>query len=233
MAFAKTLVGEGKRPRRTSELTVAPETATPGIFEAAREQAKKKFKNRMTPDIAIRAVEASVRLPIDQGLLEEEKLANESKATPDAKALIHLFFAERKTAKIPDLPKDVKARPVKKVAIVGSGTMGGGIAMCFANAGIPVTIIDVSQDALGARPEGRRRQLSVPREARPHDPGSQGQVHELHLRRSFARGGGGCRSRHRGGVREDGAQAADLPRPRPHHQAGRDPRDEHLHPGHQ
>ncbi len=148
VAFAKTLVGEGKRPRRTSELTVAPETATPGIFEAAREQAKKKFKNRMTPDIAIRAVEASVRLPIDQGLLEEEKLANESKATPDAKALIHLFFAERKTGKIPDLPADVKARPVEKVAIVGSGTMGGGIAMCFANAGIAVTIIDVNQDAL-------------------------------------------------------------------------------------
>ncbi|HKJ72682.1 MAG TPA: 3-hydroxyacyl-CoA dehydrogenase NAD-binding domain-containing protein, partial [Alphaproteobacteria bacterium] len=80
--------------------------------------------------------------------LEEEKLANESKATPDAKALIHLFFAERKTGKIPDLPADVKARPVEKVAIVGSGTMGGGIAMCFANAGIAVTIIDVNQDAL-------------------------------------------------------------------------------------
>ena len=148
VAFAKNLLSQGKRPRRTSELTVAPETATPEIFSAAREEAKKKFKNRTTPDIAIRAVEASIKLPFEQGLLEEEKLANESKATPDAKALIHLFFAQRQTAKIPDLPKDVKARPVTKAAIVGSGTMGGGIAMCFANAGIPVTIIDINQEAL-------------------------------------------------------------------------------------
>jgi 3-hydroxyacyl-CoA dehydrogenase len=148
IAFAKKLVADSKSPRRTSEMLVRPETATPEIFQAYRDRAKKQFKNRATPDIAVRAVEASVKLPFDKGLLEEERLANESKATPDAKALIHLFFAERQTGKIPDLPKDVVARPVKKIAIIGAGTMGGGIATCFANTGIPATIIDINQDAL-------------------------------------------------------------------------------------
>ena len=148
IAFAKKLVAEGKGPRRTSEMSVNPDAATSEVFQSFRDRAKKQFKNRRTPDIALRALEASVKLPFDKGLLEEEKLANESKATPDAKALIHLFFAERQTGKIPDLPKDVAARPVKNAALIGAGTMGGGIAMCFANAGIPATIIDVSQDAL-------------------------------------------------------------------------------------
>jgi 3-hydroxyacyl-CoA dehydrogenase len=148
IAFAKKLISDGKGPRRTSEMSVRPGSATFETFQKFRERAKKQFKNRLTPDIAIRAVEASVAMPLDQGLLEEEKLANESKATPDAKALIHLFFAERQTNKIPGLSKDVTARPVKSVAIVGAGTMGGGIAMCFANAGTPVTILDASPERL-------------------------------------------------------------------------------------
>ncbi len=148
IAFARELVAQGKGPRRTSERRVAPESATAEVFAKQREQAAKLYPNRTAALTAIKAVEAAARLPFAEGLLYEEQLANETKATLEAKALIHVFFAERETRKIPGLPNDLKSRPVKSAAIVGAGTMGGGIAMCFANAGIPVAIIDVSQEAL-------------------------------------------------------------------------------------
>ena len=148
IAFARQLVAQGKGPRRTSEQAVAPSTATAEVFARQREQAARLYPNRTAALTAIKAVEAATRLPFAEGLLYEEDLANDTKATLEAKALIHVFFAERETRKIPGLPADLKAAPVKSAAIVGAGTMGGGIAMCFANAGIPVAIIDVSQEAL-------------------------------------------------------------------------------------
>jgi len=148
IAFARELVASGKGPRRTSEQAVAPESATAAIFDKQRAQAAKLYPNRTAALTAIKAVEAAARLPFAEGLLYEEQLANETKATLEAKALIHVFFAERETRKIPGLPADLKSRPVTSAAIVGAGTMGGGIAMCFANAGIPVAIVDVSQEAL-------------------------------------------------------------------------------------
>jgi len=148
IAFARQLVAQGKGPRRTSEQAVAPSTATAEVFARQREQAARLYPNRTAALTAIKAVEAATRLPFAEGLLYEEDLANDTKATLEAKALIHVFFAERETRKIPGLPADLKATPVKSAAIVGAGTMGGGIAMCFANAGIPVAIIDVSQEAL-------------------------------------------------------------------------------------
>jgi 3-hydroxyacyl-CoA dehydrogenase len=148
IAFARELVAKGKSPRRTCELRVPAESATPEIFAKQREQAAKQYPNRTAALTAIKAVEAAARLPFEEGLLYEEKLANETKATTEAKALIHVFFAERETRKIPGIAPDTKGRPIRAAAIVGAGTMGGGIAMCFANAGIPVTIIDVSQEAL-------------------------------------------------------------------------------------
>jgi 3-hydroxyacyl-CoA dehydrogenase len=148
VGFARELIAAGKGPRRTSERKVPAESATPEIFAKQREQAAKQYPNRTAALTAIRAVEAAARLPFEEGLLYEEKLANETKATIEAKALIHVFFAERETRKIPGIAPDLKGRPIRQAAIVGAGTMGGGIAMCFANAGIPVTIIDVSQEAL-------------------------------------------------------------------------------------
>jgi len=146
--FAKRLVAEGKGPRRTSERNVDPATATDEIIARLTEQAKKQYPNRQAPFFAIDAVRASLRLPLEEGLKYEEELANRSKATTEAKALIHVFFAERETRKIPGLPADVKARPVQKAGVVGAGTMGGGIAICFANAGIPVTVLDATREAL-------------------------------------------------------------------------------------
>jgi 3-hydroxyacyl-CoA dehydrogenase len=148
VGFARELIAAGKGPRRTSERKVPPESATPDIFAKQREQAAKQYPNRTAALTAIKAVEAAARLPFEEGLLYEDKLANETKATIEAKALIHVFFAERETRKIPGIAPDLKGRTIRQAAIVGAGTMGGGIAMCFANAGIPVTIIDVSQEAL-------------------------------------------------------------------------------------
>ena len=148
IAFARELIAAGKGPRRTCASAVDPETATPEIFAKHRAAAAKQYPNRTAALTAIKAVEAAVRLPFERGLEYETELANESKATLEAKALIRVFFAERETRKIPGIPAGVEGRRVSRAAIVGAGTMGGGIAMCFANAGIPVTLIDVSQEAL-------------------------------------------------------------------------------------
>jgi 3-hydroxyacyl-CoA dehydrogenase len=147
IAFARALVKSGAGVRRTSERNVDPATATPAIIERLTEQARKQYPNRVAALTAIKAVSAAARLPFEEGLLYETELANESKATVESKALIHVFFAERGTRKVPGLP-DAKALKIARGGIVGAGTMGGGIAITFANAGVAVTVIDSSQEAL-------------------------------------------------------------------------------------
>jgi 3-hydroxyacyl-CoA dehydrogenase len=146
--YARGLIQRGAGPRRTSERSVDPATATPAILERLTAQAKKLYPNRQAALTAIDAVSASAKLPLEQGLLYETELANVSKATVESKALIHVFFAERDTRKVPGLPADAKSRPIARGGIVGAGTMGGGIAICFANANLPVTILDTTQEAL-------------------------------------------------------------------------------------
>lgn len=146
--FARSLADAGGEPRRTGQLKVDPASATDEIVARFVEQANTQYRNRRAPHTAIEAIRASARLPIDEGLAYETKLVNEAKATTESKALVHAFFAERETRKVPDIPSSAKARPVARGAIVGAGTMGGGIAIAFANAGIPVTVLDTSRDAL-------------------------------------------------------------------------------------
>jgi 3-hydroxyacyl-CoA dehydrogenase len=148
IAFARALVRSGTGVRRTSERNVDPATATPDIIERLTRQARSLYPNRVAGLTAIKAVSAAARLPFEEGLLYETELANESKATVESKALIHVFFAERGTRKVPGLPADAQARKIASGGVIGAGTMGGGIAVCFANAGLPVTVIDSSQEAL-------------------------------------------------------------------------------------
>ena len=108
----------------------------------------KKQRGMMAPLVAIDAVEAATRLPFDEGCEVEKKLFNDCLFSEQSKALIHVFFGEREVAKIPDVPKETPTIPVNSVAVVGAGTMGGGIAMVFANAGIPVLLKDADQPAL-------------------------------------------------------------------------------------
>lgn len=148
IAYAQELIAAGKGPRRTGEMRVDPATASGEIIDRYKAQAQKQYRNRQAPLTAIEAIRGSVGKTLDEGLALENRLLDAAKETAESRALVHVFFAERETRKVPDLPAGTKARPVNKAAIIGSGTMGGGIAICFANAGIPVTLFDVNQEAL-------------------------------------------------------------------------------------
>jgi 3-hydroxyacyl-CoA dehydrogenase len=120
----------------------------PAIFDTLRAQAKKTLRNQTAPLAAIDAVEAATKLPFAEGCVRERELFNECLYGPQSKALIHAFFGEREVAKVPGITKDTPVREIKKAAVVGAGTMGGGITMNFVNAGIPVRLREATQDAL-------------------------------------------------------------------------------------
>ena len=147
VAYARSLAEAGEGPRRTCDARVDPASATPEILERLKSKAKSQFPHRVAPFSAIEAVTASLSTPFEDGLLIEEQIANRSKATVEAKAQIHVFFAERETRKIPGLVADAP-QAIRQAGIVGAGTMGGGIAISFANAGVPVTLLDVSEEAV-------------------------------------------------------------------------------------
>jgi 3-hydroxyacyl-CoA dehydrogenase len=150
VAFAREIAdkpGPKTRERNDNDKHgMAAENAA--IFSAARDTARKKQRGLIAPLAAIDAVEASTTLPFDQGCEAEAKFFTECLFSDQSKALIHVFFGEREVAKIPDVPKETAALPINRVAVVGSGTMGGGIAMVFANASIPVLLKEVDEAAL-------------------------------------------------------------------------------------
>jgi 3-hydroxyacyl-CoA dehydrogenase len=148
VAFAREIAGKPapKTRERNEKLGTPEENAS--IFAAAREAARKKQRGMRAPLAAIDAVEAATKLPFDEGCMNERKLFTECLFSDQSKALIHVFFGEREVAKIPDIPKETPMIPVNRVAVVGAGTMGGGIAMVFANAGIPVLLKEADQAAL-------------------------------------------------------------------------------------
>jgi 3-hydroxyacyl-CoA dehydrogenase len=148
VAFAREVAGKPapKTRERNEKLGTAEQNAP--IFAAARDAARKKARGLMAPMATIDAVEAATKLPFDQGVEAERKLFTECLFSDQSKALIHVFFGERQVAKIPDVPKDTPIIPVNTAAVIGAGTMGGGIAMNFANAGIPVLLKETEQAAL-------------------------------------------------------------------------------------
>ncbi len=148
VAYARELVAAGKGPRRTRERTIPGADKAGEIIAARRAAAAKTFRNRNSYNVLLDAVQAVAGLPFDAGIKLERALSNQVERAVEGRAFRHLFFGERELRKIPGLPADVQSRPIKKVGIVGAGTMGGGISMCFANAGIPVTIVDARQEAL-------------------------------------------------------------------------------------
>jgi 3-hydroxyacyl-CoA dehydrogenase len=150
IAFARKVVAEGrplKRVRDTDDKLVAAR-GKPEIFDAFRKANAKKFRGFLAPEYNIRAVQAAVDQPFDDGLAVERKLFVELMQGTQSAAQRYVFFAERQVWKIPDVPDDTPTIPIKKVGIIGAGTMGGGIAMNFANIGIPITVVETKQDAL-------------------------------------------------------------------------------------
>jgi 3-hydroxyacyl-CoA dehydrogenase len=123
-------------------------TADGDIFEAKKKQIARKARNQIAPYNNIKAVQAACELPFDEGIKRERELFEELVSSDESKALRYAFFAEREAQKLPDLPKGTPVREIKTAAVIGAGTMGGGIAMCFADAGISVKVLEASQEAL-------------------------------------------------------------------------------------
>lgn len=140
--------GAAKRPVREMDEKLAPARGDKGIFDRARAALESGAKGLYAPFRCVDAIQGAVELPFEQGLERERELFRDCMASQQSKALIHVFFAERKAARVPDVPKDTPRRTVETAAVIGAGTMGGGIAMCFANSGIPVTVLEVSREAL-------------------------------------------------------------------------------------
>jgi 3-hydroxyacyl-CoA dehydrogenase len=159
VAFAGELLARGERPRPVRERAekLGNEASNAPIFAAAREAAHKRGRGMVAPLAAIDAVEAATRLPFEEGCRREDELFRQCLFSDQSKALIHVFFAEREVAKVPDVPKDTQVLEVRKAAVVGAGTMGGGIAMVYANAGIPVLLKDADSAALERGLGGIRR----------------------------------------------------------------------------
>ena len=146
LAYARDLAARGVGPRPTSARSVDAGQINPAFEEKWYAEARRMYPNRTAAQTAIKAAMAST-LPIEQGLLEEDKYANQTKGTVEARGAIHVFFAERESRKVEGLPPG-EARKISTAGVIGAGTMGGGIAIAFANAGVPVTLLDANEAGL-------------------------------------------------------------------------------------
>jgi 3-hydroxyacyl-CoA dehydrogenase len=144
IAFAREVAGmpAPKTSERNGRL------GEPCDFDALRAAAQRRLRGQEAPLAAIEAVKAATELPFAEGVRREAELFQKCLFSPQSKAMIHAFFGERTVQKIPGIGKEVELLPIRKAAIAGAGTMGGGIAMVFANAGIPVLVREASQEAL-------------------------------------------------------------------------------------
>ncbi len=149
IAMARRVADMRPLPRiRDRDDKLAEAKADPGIFDAMRKSIARRARNQKAPYNCIAAVEAACSMPFDDGIKRERELFDELENSAEARALRYAFFAEREVAKLPDIPRDTPLRPIKTAAIVGAGTMGGGIAMSFAEFGFPVKLLEVSREAL-------------------------------------------------------------------------------------
>ncbi len=150
LRFAETAITQGTAGRRIRdrEDKLAEARANPSLFAEYRAAVKKRARGQESPLRCVDAVEAAATLPFDQGLKRERAIFEELVTSTQSRALIHAFFAEREAMNIPDVPADTPTRTIRTAAVIGAGTMGGGIAMNFANAGIPVTVVETSEEAL-------------------------------------------------------------------------------------
>jgi 3-hydroxyacyl-CoA dehydrogenase len=149
IAMARRVADTRLVPRiRDRDDKLAEAKADPGIFEAMRKSIARRARNQKAPYNCIAAVEAACNLPFEDGIRRERELFDELENSAEARALRYAFFAEREVAKLPDIPRDTPLRPIKTAAIVGAGTMGGGIAMSFAEFDFPVKLLEASQEAL-------------------------------------------------------------------------------------
>lgn len=150
MAFARRIVDEARPLQRVRDRCDKIEGAAYDreLFRQYRKRLAKRSRGQFSPLACVDAVEAAFTLPFEDGLIREFELYDECRNHPQHAALVYRFFSEREVARVPGLSDDAKSGKIERAAIIGAGTMGGGIAMCFADAGIPVKIVDRSRKAL-------------------------------------------------------------------------------------
>ncbi len=143
--FARKVLAENRPLKKVRDL---PVQAEPGVFDNFRQTNARKFRGFDAPEYNIRCIEAAATQDFEDGIRTERRLFMELMNGVQSKSQRYLFFAERQAAKIPGIADDLPLRPIKKVGIIGAGTMGGGISMNFLSAGIPVTIVETADAAL-------------------------------------------------------------------------------------
>ena len=151
LSFAADIIAKGSPIRRIrdEEEIVRQARDNAEIFDNARKNAARKMRKRFAPEMIVQCVEAAVNLgDFDAGIAVEQECFAKCLNHPQRESLIHMFFAEREVAKIPDVPKDTATQDITSAAVIGCGTMGGGIAMSFLNVGIPVIAVEMNQEAL-------------------------------------------------------------------------------------
>src|SRR5580704_695188 len=148
VAFAREVAGKAAPKTRERNAKLGKTADNTAVFTGARENAATKHRGLKAPLAAVDAIEAATTMPFAEGCQQEQKLFIECLFSAQSKSLIHVFFSEREVSKIPDVPKDTPLIPIKSAAVIGAGTMGGGIAMVLANAGMPVLLREADQAAL-------------------------------------------------------------------------------------
>ena len=148
IAFARDAVARRRPLRIVSEVSEHIRDIDPQMFAAFRRKIAAKARGQLAPWRIIDSIEAACTQPQAEALRREREYFIECRDSPQRRALVHVFFAEREARRIPGLPADVQPLPVRRAAVIGAGTMGGGIAMNFANAGIPVAVLELSPEAL-------------------------------------------------------------------------------------
>jgi 3-hydroxyacyl-CoA dehydrogenase len=151
VAFAREVVASGAARPKIRDKSVDPASMPGGadaFFAQAREHVARTYRGYPAPMKNLECVEAAVKKPFDEGMKVERTLFEQLIDGTESKAMRHAFFAERTAAKIPDVPDDTPTRPIKSAAVIGAGTMGGGITMNFINVGIPVVLLETKQEAL-------------------------------------------------------------------------------------
>ena len=145
---ARRAAREHRPLRITSDIAEHLHEGTPELFAEFRRRLGSKARGQLAPFRIVDSIEAACTRPKEEAFRLERQYFLECRDSPQRKALTHVFFAEREARRIPGLPSDAEPLPIRTAAVVGAGTMGGGIAMNFANAGIPVALLEVSADAL-------------------------------------------------------------------------------------
>jgi 3-hydroxyacyl-CoA dehydrogenase len=150
VSFARRVVADKRPLKRARDMgeKLAALRADPATFDALAAPYLKRARGLHAPTAAVESIRMALDVPFDEALRREREAFMKLRDGEQSKAQRHVFFAEREAAKVPDLPRETKPREIRRAAVIGAGTMGGGTAMCFANAGIPVTVVEANADAL-------------------------------------------------------------------------------------